>query len=154
MFHIETNSLYQLFNQVIRLHFQRVHTTLEPLGLYPGQPPVLFVLAHKGGLKQRELADQLHIQPATLTVMLKRMEASGFVSRRPDPMDLRVSRVYLTDKGKELCLQVRKAFADIEQEYFGALTPEDKEKMKEGLTLVRDRLLEHGETDSGKPFDC
>lgn len=155
MFHIETNSLYQLFNQVIRLHFQLIHETLEPLGLYPGQPPVLFVLAHKSGLKQRELADHLHIQPATLTVMLKRMEASGYVTRGPDPQDQRVSRVYLTDKGKELCLQVRKAFANIEQKYFGALTPEDKEKMKEGLTLVRDRLLQHGEDKvGGKPFDC
>jgi MarR family transcriptional regulator, organic hydroperoxide resistance regulator len=155
LFHIETNSLYQLFNQVIRLHFQRVHSTLEPLGLYPGQPPVLFVLAHKGGLKQRELADHLHIQPATLTVMLKRMEASGYITRRPDPMDLRVSRVFLTEEGKELCQQVRKAFANMEQEYFGALTPEDKEKMREGLTLVRDRLLKDGgEEVGGKPFDC
>ncbi|MNN60826.1 hypothetical protein D3C81_1760320 [compost metagenome] len=65
-----------------------------------------------------------------------------------------MSRVYLTDKGKELCLQVRAAFANMEQKYFGALTPEDKEKMKEGLTLVRDRLLQHGEDeDGGKPFD-
>lgn len=146
--------MYGLFHQVIRLHFQQVHAALEPLGLYPGQPPVLFVLAKKSGLKQRELAKHLHIQPATLTVMLKRMESSGFVSRSPDPQDQRVSRVYLTDKGRELCQTVRAAFASMEQKYFGALTPEDKEKMKEGLTLVRDRLLEQSQDEAdGKPFD-
>ncbi|MDF2935279.1 MAG: hypothetical protein K0Q90_652, partial [Paenibacillaceae bacterium] len=80
---------------------------------------------------------------------------SGFITRRPDPMDLRVSRVFLTEEGKELCSQVRTAFANMEQKYFGALTPEDKEKMKEGLTLVRDRLLQHGEDEAGgKPLDC
>lgn len=155
MFHKGTNSLYQLFHQVIRLHFQRVHATLEPLGLHPGQPPVLFALAHRGGLKQRELAEQLHIQPATLTVMLKRMEASGYIIRRPDPMDLRVSRVFLTEEGKELCLRVKKALANMEQEDFGELTPEDREKMKEGFTLVRDRLLTAaGNEASEKKLDC
>jgi MarR family transcriptional regulator, organic hydroperoxide resistance regulator len=155
LFHKGTNSLYQLFHQVIRLHFQRVHAILEPLGLHPGQPPVLFALARRGGLKQRELAEQLHIQPATLTVMLKRMEASGYITRRPDPMDLRVSRVFLTEEGKELCLRVKKALAKMEQEDFGALTPGDREKMKEGLTLVRDCLLTAGGNEaSEKKLDC
>lgn len=154
MFHIETNSLYQLFNQVVRLHFQRVHAILEPLGLYPGQPPVLFVLSHKGGLKQRELADHLRIQPATLTVMLKRMEANGYVSRQPDPLDQRVSRVYLTEKGGKLCLQVKQAFAKVDEECFGTLTEEDKIKLREGLTLVRDRLLQNDdEAGGGKPCE-
>jgi DNA-binding MarR family transcriptional regulator len=49
-----------------------------------------------------ELAEELHIRPATLTGLADRLESKGFIRRWPDAADRRVVRVGLTDEGSEL----------------------------------------------------
>ncbi|SFW82717.1 MarR family winged helix-turn-helix transcriptional regulator [Amycolatopsis australiensis] len=51
---------------------------------------------------QRELADAVGIQGATLTHHLNGMEAAGLVTRRRDPANRRVHLVELTDDGEQL----------------------------------------------------
>jgi DNA-binding MarR family transcriptional regulator len=45
---------------------------------------------------------ELQLEPATLSPLLKRLEASGLVRRERDPKDERMLRVTLTDKGRRL----------------------------------------------------
>ena len=63
--------------EVIRFHYCRTHKLLEDVGIYPGQPPMLLELKKKGGQSQSELANRLNIKPATVTVMINRMEKVG-----------------------------------------------------------------------------
>ncbi len=51
---------------------------------------------------QRELADAVGIQGATLTHHLNAMEADGLITRRRDPANRRVHQVRLTDQGESL----------------------------------------------------
>lgn len=51
---------------------------------------------------QRELADAVGIQGATLTHHLNAMEADGLITRERDPDNRRVHRVRLTERGEEL----------------------------------------------------
>ena len=51
---------------------------------------MLFALYKKDGQSQKDLAKQLNINPATITVMLTRMEKAGLLERRKDPDDQRV----------------------------------------------------------------
>jgi MarR family transcriptional regulator, transcriptional regulator for hemolysin len=51
---------------------------------------------------QRELADAVGIDGATLTHHLNRMEAAGLVTRRRDPDNRRVHQVQLTEAGEAL----------------------------------------------------
>ena len=53
------NSIDFWVAQVSRLHHARVHALMEDLGLFPGQPPVLFYLWKKDGRSQTELAELL-----------------------------------------------------------------------------------------------
>ena len=103
MEHIKRDSLYFTFLEVIRMHYYRTHVLLDKIGMYPGQPPMLFMLNKKDGQSQKELAETLNLKPATITVMLKRMESANIVLRKPDLKDQRISRVYLTKEGKKLC---------------------------------------------------
>lgn len=96
----QSDSLDLVFKHVAKLHKQAVHALLSGKDIYPGQPPVLRALAERDGQSQKELAEKLQITPATLTVMLGRMEKNGLVERRPDDADQRVSRVYLSAKGR------------------------------------------------------
>ena len=56
-----------LFVQVCRLHYIRTHTVLEEIGVYRGQPPVLFHLQIQDGLSHSELGRRLQVSPATIT---------------------------------------------------------------------------------------
>jgi DNA-binding MarR family transcriptional regulator len=137
----DSESIDFLLAQICRLHHTRAHTHLEALGLYCGQPPVLRALWEQEGLTHSELAARLHVQPATVTKMLKRMEKTGFVERRPDLEDQRVSRVYLTDAGRAVQAQVKQVWRALENETFEGFTLEERVLLRRFFLQVRENLL-------------
>ncbi|HEU0206445.1 MAG TPA: MarR family transcriptional regulator [Pseudolysinimonas sp.] len=72
---------------------------LEPLGLTHPQYLVMLALWERSPRRLRELADALYLEPATLSPLLKRLEAAGLIERRRDPDDDRALAVSLTTEG-------------------------------------------------------
>lgn len=140
------DSLYSLFLQVIRSHFHRTHEVLDNIGLYPGQPQLLMILSKQDGQSQKDLASKLNIKPATITVMVNRMEKAEFVERRPDPNDQRVSRVFLTEKGKAVCLEVKNLMKTMESECFRHFSIEEKIVLRRLLLQIRDNLQNYNKS--------
>ena len=136
----KAESLDSLFAQICRLKHARIHTLLETLGLYRGQPSVLQALWEQEGLMHTELARRLQVQPATITKMLQRMEKAGFVERRPDPDDQRVSRVYLTGAGRAVRADVQQVWRQLEEEAFAGFTLEDRVLLRRFFLQVRENL--------------
>ncbi|MEG3067920.1 MAG: MarR family transcriptional regulator [Syntrophaceticus schinkii] len=137
----ESHSLYRVFCQVVRFHYYRTYTLLEKIGVYPGQHPLLFSLAKKDGQSQKELTEKLYIKAATMTVMLNRLEKSELIKRCADDDDRRVSRVYLTEKGRKTSREVKKALKTIDEECFGNFTAEERDLLRKFLMQMRDNLL-------------
>ena len=75
---------------------------LEPMGLTHPQYLVMLALWEGEPLRVSELADRLSLEPATLSPLLKRLEAAGLVTRRRDPADERAVAVTLTPAGRRL----------------------------------------------------
>ncbi|MGN6162152.1 MAG: MarR family winged helix-turn-helix transcriptional regulator [Marmoricola sp.] len=75
---------------------------LAPLGLTHPQYLVMLALWGEQPLTVRRLADLLQLDPATLSPLLKRLEALGYVERRRDPQDERSLAVSLTAEGQAL----------------------------------------------------
>lgn len=75
---------------------------LEPLGLTHPQYLVMLALWERSPRRLRELADALYLEPATLSPLLKRLEAAGLIERRRDPDDDRALAVSLTPAGVAL----------------------------------------------------
>ncbi|WP_282940004.1 MarR family transcriptional regulator [Paenibacillus sp. RC67] len=121
-----TDALTRLMKHVLKLHRQSVDKLIQEYEVYPGQPPLLLRLAEQDGQIQKELASNIHIQPATLTVMITRMEKVGLVERRADSADQRISRVYLTDKGRFAAEKVKEALSIIEEQCFQHFSLEEK----------------------------
>jgi len=137
----ESESLDQLLAQICRLKHARVRALLETLGLYEGQPSMLRTLWAEEGLTHTELARRLRVQPATITKMIQRMEKAGFVERRPDPEDERVSRVYLTEAGRAVQTDVRGVWHTLEREAFAELDDEERTLLRQFLLQIRENLL-------------
>jgi DNA-binding MarR family transcriptional regulator len=75
---------------------------LEPMGLTHPQYLVMLALWEHDPRSGRELADLLQLDPGTLTPLLKRLEAAGYLTRRRDPADERSLAITLTPTGRAL----------------------------------------------------
>ena len=75
---------------------------LEPLGLTHPKYLVMLALWEREPLRLGELADLVKLDPGTLSPLLKRLEAKGYVRREKDPHDDRALAVVLTDEGRAL----------------------------------------------------
>jgi DNA-binding MarR family transcriptional regulator len=102
---------------------------LGPLGLHPGQERLLAVLWEEEGLSQSQLVDRLSVQPPTVTTALQRLEREGFLRREPDPDNRRVSRVYLTDRGRSVEAPVREIFAEAETRFLARLSATERREL-------------------------
>ena len=111
--------------RLTRLQFQYMRAQLEKLDLYPGQPQLLLALREHDNASQKELAQAMDVSPATLTVMLRRMDAKHLVRRVNDPQDLRVIRLSLTEEGCEKVRQIDAFIRQANEMLDGLFTPEE-----------------------------
>ena len=107
-------------NQAIRLlslrHRARAAALLTPLGLHPGQEALLLELARTGPMIQAQLSEALGCEPPSVTLMSRKLEASGHIRRTPAPSDKRASIVELTDTGNALADQVKQLWCVLAEE--------------------------------------
>ena len=75
---------------------------LEPLELTYPQYLVMLVLWEEDGVKVSRIGERLGLDSATLTPLLKRLEARGVVTRRRNTSDERVVEIFLTTEGRAL----------------------------------------------------
>lgn len=74
----------------------------KELGLTGPQRLVLRIVGRFPGIPAGELAALLHVHPSTLTGILQRLEASGWLRRRAHPRDRRRVLLGLTERGRAL----------------------------------------------------
>ncbi|WP_374008837.1 MarR family winged helix-turn-helix transcriptional regulator [Leifsonia sp. LS-T14] len=75
---------------------------LEPLSLTHPQYLVMLALWEQEPRSVKNLSDALALEPATLSPLLKRLEATGYVERRRNAADERALEVRLTERGRAL----------------------------------------------------
>ncbi|MBY0754628.1 MarR family transcriptional regulator [Clostridium sardiniense] len=143
-------SFHKLLGQVVRLHFCLTHKTLEKEGLYPGQPPLLYALYDEDGLSQKEIAEKLHLKPATITVMIKRLEKAGFIKKVADENDQRISRIHLTEKGISSCVDLKSMVKQIDDICLHNFTDDDINSLKILLERIQTNLKVHKENTDNK----
>ncbi len=85
-----------------RLITQAYHPLLEEIGLTYPQYLVMMVLWEQDNMPVNDIAKRLYLETNTVTPLLKRMEAEGFIARRKGEKDARQVIVSLTPKGRKL----------------------------------------------------
>lgn len=78
---------------------------LEPFGLTYPQYLVLLALWQKDGVSVKEIGTRLHLDSGTLSPLLKRLQAAGYVRRNRNPANERQLLVELTKAGHSLRAQ-------------------------------------------------
>ncbi|MCA0970547.1 MarR family transcriptional regulator [Halobacillus litoralis] len=90
-------SIYAAAREMTKLY----KPLLEKLDVTYPQYLVLLVLWEEESITVKEMGHRLYLDSGTLTPMLKRMEAAGFIVRHRSPEDERSVIISLTEKGKE-----------------------------------------------------
>ena len=86
--------------------FNRLYRPLlEELELTYPQYLVMQLLWAQDGQRVKDVGEALRLESNTLTPLLKRLQASGFIERRRDAEDERVVRLHLTKTGQALSAQ-------------------------------------------------
>ena len=123
--------LYAASKEITR----RYKPFLDPLGLTYTQYVAMMVLWEHDGITVGELGSKLYLDSATLTPLLKRLEAHGFVRRERSHEDERAVIVTLTDEGRALrehALEVPYCMAGCLE-----ISPEDATELK----MLLEKLL-------------
>ena len=82
---------------LFRKHFDR---RAVRFGLTRAQWRAIKMLHHRDNLRQTELAEVLEMEPIAVGRVIDRLQAAGFVERRPDPTDRRAWRLHLTEQSR------------------------------------------------------
>lgn len=127
---IPDTPMHIVLPQMMHMYFMRVYRLLEGAEIHPAQVSLLMMLSGKDGMSQKELVTQLKVRPPTVTVMLQRMERAGFVERRQDEKDQRMSRIYMTEKGNQTIQEIDGVMLKLEEELYKGFSNEEILLMK------------------------
>lgn len=137
------DAIFKRFLIIQRLHFHLLHKELEQRDIHPGQPPMLMIVEKNEGITQNQIAEKLNLRPATVAIVLRRMEKAGLIHRKQDENDRRLQRVYLTEKGKDQCKFLKEQMQRIESIATRGFSDEEKNQLKEFLDRIVANLKSH-----------
>lgn len=132
--------VFHSFKRVMRANRRLMGRSALVDGSHPAQAGCLWTLAHHDGITQRELAERLQLAPATVTAMLQRMEREGSIERWTDPDDQRLTRIRLTESGREMGRRHGAALVDYVNRVLGSLPEHDRRELVRILDSLADTV--------------
>ena len=131
-----------LVNQIARLFQNRMRSyDLDGVMSQESARQIMRELAREDGCSQLELVHRTHLKPPTVSVTLKRLESEGLVERKSDPIDQRVTRVFLSEQGREHSRRVRERLKDLDAELMQGFSEEETQQLLHFLARMRDNIL-------------
>jgi DNA-binding MarR family transcriptional regulator len=98
-------------------------------------------LEREDGQTLAALSRRMLVTAGNLTGLVDRAERDGVVERRPDPSDRRLSRVFLTSRGRELVQGLIPAHAHHVSELLSMLDATERRELRRLLGKLRDSLV-------------
>lgn len=140
----------KLCNDIARIFRARMRENRDIDGVMSQQGArlVLSLLAIEDGRSQRNIVEQTHLRPPTVSIIIKKMLDEGMVELRADEKDMRITRVYLTDFGRETDRENINKIKAVDAKGLCGLTEEENDTLMILLAKIRDNLLrEDGEEE-------
>jgi DNA-binding MarR family transcriptional regulator len=127
---------------------RHIREVLTEHGLKPRQLRILDLLADRGPIGQRELAELMGIDHSVLVNLLNPLEAARLVKRERDTADRRRHVVSIASTGQRRLAQADQAFRDAEDAFFAPLAADEREQLHAMLARLRQA------TGSPADHDC
>lgn len=128
-----------------KLMRQAFNEAVAEQGLFSGQEDIILTLVMNEGLTLSELSKILDVSNATASVSVKRMEKSGFIMKKPDKSDARITRLYPTEKAKATTDKIKSHMDEMEKRIKTNMTETEAEQLSMLLESAIQNLLTRGE---------
>jgi DNA-binding MarR family transcriptional regulator len=106
---------------------------IEGEGFEPHHYGVLAIAAEGARQTQSTIAEALAVDPSRLVAVLDSLEGRGLVERQRDPHDRRRHVVSITPTGERELERLRVVAKEVEDEFFGPLTDDDRARLHDLL---------------------
>lgn len=136
-----TRRLGFLLHEVSRLMRRNFDRQVKPLGLTQAQWRTLAHLARNEGITQVMLAEILEIRPMTLARLIDRLQAAGWVERRPDPADRRAHRLFLTGQAAPMLQKMDALAHRTREEAIAGLSVGERQQLIDVLCAIKSNLV-------------
>lgn len=136
-------SSFHYLMMVTQTLFQKgVFAHLQHTDLTVGQPKVLDHLHSHDGDSQKDIANSCHIEPGSLTTLLKGMVEKGLIERRNMNGNRKTTHIFMTEKGAASSQQVQDAFATMEAQAFAGISDDERAAFMDTLKKIHANLAE------------
>src|SRR3954470_5627612 len=136
---VDMNLLFTL-GEVQRLVRAYADRQAARYGITRAQWAVLAKVERAEGLKQTELAEQMEMQPITLTRLIDRLCDNGWIERRSDDSDRRVNRLYLRKAAGPLLGKLSGVRAELTATALEGINPADAHRLLGQLETIKENV--------------
>jgi DNA-binding MarR family transcriptional regulator len=106
------------------------------------QDLAIYHIAKYKKIDQKNLAIKLNVTPASVSVIVKKLEAEGLLNRIPDEKDGRKFNLFLTEKGQSLLPKIKKSWLKLQEEITNGFSESEKKTLLHFLQKVEKNLDE------------
>jgi DNA-binding MarR family transcriptional regulator len=100
------------FNKLDRIAHMYINERLKDTELSSGLFFYILELSHRDGISLRDLSHRVFVDKANTTRAVARLIDLGYVVKKDNKMDLRSSKIYLTQPGKDAAKTINDIFID------------------------------------------
>src|SRR6201997_1028286 len=136
---VDMNFLFTLgeLARLVRAHADR---EAARYGITRAQWAVLAKVERFEGMKQSELAEQMEMQPITLTRLIDRLCDAGWIERRGDETDRRVNRLYLRKAARPLLAKLGGLRSELTATALEGINPSDAHRLLAQLESIKENV--------------
>ncbi len=136
---VDMNFLFTL-GELARLVRAYADRQAARYGITRAQWAVLAKVERFEGMKQTELAEQMEMQPITLTRLIDRLCDAGWIERRSDDSDRRVNRLYLKKAAKPLLAKLSGLRSELTETALEGIGPAEAQRLLAQLETVKENV--------------
>ena len=133
----EKDCIFFQFAKAYQLSSRFLTQKVSELNLTSVQAMVLGFLTEEDQITSSELGKRTELDSATLTGILDRLEAAGYLERKSNPDDRRSIHIHLTSKGKALGKDATRVLMEANAEFLQVLTEEQKCELRSLIQTLR-----------------
>lgn len=129
--------LYFTASRLTRLVTKMAEEEFAPSGISPTFAYALLAIYEKEGISQKELGELLHLQPSTVSRFIEKLMIRGLIYNE---MDGRISRIYTTERGKNLQSTIQECWMSLRKRYADILGEKESDDLTLHLYEVSEKL--------------
>jgi MarR family transcriptional regulator for hemolysin len=146
---VDMNFLFTL-GEVQRLVRAYADKEAARFGITRAQWAVLAKVERNEGMTQTELAEQMEMQPITLTRLIDKLCNNDWIERRGDASDRRVNRLYLLKAGRALLGRLSGLRSELTATALDGIPPADAHRLLAQLEQIKENVRNAIQTTAGE----